>query len=218
MSGSHIVAAGVFRRPAKCRRDRHSPMGWLDGALAVCALALATGPLGAQQTPPQTPAAETQQSAPQQPLPETKQPSHQTPPQVPSAEPQQPTPQQSRLRRLLQKPSTLRPKRPLLKLSSLHLSNHRLRHPPPNPRSPLSRHLRRRRLPPKLSSPRLRHHRLKLSSRRHPALANKSTRAQPAAWTPMPGCRICWPITSFFASSLNWISCRPNRHSSTAAF
>ena len=112
MSGSHIVAAGVFRRPAKCRRDRHSPMGWLDGALAVCALALATGPLGAQQTPPQTPAAETQQSAPQQPLPETKQPSHQTPPQVPSAEPQQPTPQQSRLRRLLQKPGILRPRHP----------------------------------------------------------------------------------------------------------
>ena len=84
MSGSHIVAAGVFWRPAKCRRDRHSPMGWLDGALAVCALALATGPLGAQQTPPQTPAAETQQPASQQPAPQT-----------PATETQQPTTQQS---------------------------------------------------------------------------------------------------------------------------
>jgi hypothetical protein len=88
-------------------------MGWLAGTLAVCALALATGPLGAQQAPPQTPTAETPQPTPQQPSPEAKQPPPQTPPpQVPAAETPQPTPQQSRLRRLLQKPGILRPRHP----------------------------------------------------------------------------------------------------------
>jgi hypothetical protein len=235
MSGSHIVAAGVFRRPAKCRRDRHSPMGWLDGALAFCALALETDRLvrnkrRLRRLPPK-PNSLHPSSRYLKPnslrirrrlrfLPQNPSSPHLSSPVSDACYRNQASfaPGTLRPRRLPPKPSTLRPKRPLLKLSSLHLSNHRLRHPPPNPRSPLSRHLRRRRLPPKLSSPRLRHHRLKLSSRRHPALANKSTRAQPAAWTPMPGCRICWPITSFFASSLNWISCRPNRHSSTAAF
>jgi hypothetical protein len=83
MSGSHIVAAGVFWRPANDRRGRPSPPGWFAGALAVCALAAAAGPLGAQQAPTQTPAAETQQ----------------------------PTPQQSHHLRLLQKPGILRSRR-----------------------------------------------------------------------------------------------------------
>jgi hypothetical protein len=84
MSGSHIAAAGVFWRPANNRRGRPSPLGWFAGALAVCALAAAAGPLCAQQAPPQAPAAEIQQ----------------------------PKPQQSHHIRLLQKPGILRPRRP----------------------------------------------------------------------------------------------------------
>ena len=108
MRGSHKAATGVFRQPANDRRGRHTLPAWLAGALAVCALAAAAGPLGAQQAPPQQPAAETQQPAPQAPAAEAPQPST----QQPAAESQQPAtpqpaPQQSRFRHLMQKPGSL---------------------------------------------------------------------------------------------------------------
>ena len=108
MSGLHIVAADVYRIRANEGGYRPSSLVWHAGALAVCALALAAGPLSAQQSSPQTPAAQAQQPAAISQQSAAQQPAA----QAPAAETPPPEPQKSRLRRLLQKPGSLIPRRP----------------------------------------------------------------------------------------------------------